>query len=162
MVSPTLPPRTRRFKWVSIPVDMADIKPETITTGFNRQYGIEVAFVTGKGGDTVGLANKLPPFGQPVSFANFDPSDSGVIVEPITGTKFNYKTGKVKGDWCPSPLGRIILGRLTNPDSAVKIPIRKSGGGFQAQVNVNAKLQFEADYWRGVLDAQGKVDGGYY
>ena len=27
---------------------------------------------------------------------------------------------------------------------------------------VNLKAQFESNYWRGVLDAQGKVDGGYY
>ena len=40
--------------------------------------------------------------------------------------------------------------------------LRKQGGSLQALVNVNAKAQFESNYWRGVLDAQGKVDGGYY
>ena len=40
--------------------------------------------------------------------------------------------------------------------------MRKQGGSLQALVNVNAKAQFESNYWRGVLDAQGKVDGGYY
>ena len=39
---------------------------------------------------------------------------------------------------------------------------RKQGGKVQALVNVNAKQQFESKYWRGILDAQGKVDGGYY
>ena len=41
-------------------------------------------------------------------------------------------------------------------------PCRKSGGAVQALVNINAKAQFEQGYWRGILDAQGKVDGGYY
>lgn len=42
------------------------------------------------------------------------------------------------------------------------VPVRKQGGSVQVQINVNAKAQFESKYWRGVLDAQGKVDGGYY
>ena len=42
------------------------------------------------------------------------------------------------------------------------VPVRKQGGQVQVQINVNAKAQFESKYWRGVLDAQGKVDGGYY
>ena len=32
----------------------------------------------------------------------------------------------------------------------------------QALLDVNAKKRFDAGYWRGILDAQGKVDGGYY
>lgn len=40
--------------------------------------------------------------------------------------------------------------------------VRSSGGNLQAYVQVNAKAQFEKQYWKGVLDAQGKADGGYY
>jgi hypothetical protein len=39
---------------------------------------------------------------------------------------------------------------------------RVQGGNVQCLINVNAKAQFEQGYWRGVLDSQGKVDGGYY
>ena len=35
-------------------------------------------------------------------------------------------------------------------------------GVVQVLINVNAKAQFESNYWRGILDSQGKVDGGYY
>jgi len=49
----------------------------------------------------------------------------------------------------------FLLGRC-----AVKL--RKQGGYVQALINVNAKAQFEQKYWRGILDSQGKVDGGYY
>jgi hypothetical protein len=41
-------------------------------------------------------------------------------------------------------------------------PVRKQGNSIQVQINVNAKAQFEENYWRGILDAQGKQDGAYY
>jgi len=42
-------------------------------------------------------------------------------------------------------------------------PCRKGlGGNVEVLINANAKAQFEQNYWRGVLDSQGKVDGGYY
>jgi len=42
-------------------------------------------------------------------------------------------------------------------------PVRKSlGGNIEVLINVNAQAQFEQSYWRGILDSQGKVDGGYY
>merc|ERR1711892_1039731 len=53
-------------------------------------------------------------------------------------------------------------GRPTSPSDIPVFPVRKQGGSVQVQINVNAKAQFESKYWRGVLDAQGKVDGGYY
>ena len=40
--------------------------------------------------------------------------------------------------------------------------VRKQGKAVQALINVNLKAQFEFNYWRGILDSQGKVDGGYY
>lgn len=145
--------------WVPI-IPSSDAKPLSVTSGF--QYGIEVAVVSDKGGNVYGLSNKLPPFGQPTTFATFDASKPDCIIEPVTGTAYNYKTGKVSGAWCPSPLGKIIFGLLTSPTDVQKVQVRKKGKAVEALINVNAKQQFESDYWRGVLDAQGKVDGGYY
>ena len=48
------------------------------------------------------------------------------------------------------------------PHRAFAVECRKSGNAIQVKVNVNAKAQFEEGYWRGILDAQGKTDGGYY
>jgi hypothetical protein len=57
-------------------------------------------------------------------------------------------------------VGAISGGGL--PDVPV-YPVRKTlGGNIEVLINVNAKAQFEQKYWRGVLDSQGKVDGGYY
>lgn len=36
------------------------------------------------------------------------------------------------------------------------------GGGIQVEVDKNARKAYEADYWKGLLDAQGKNDGTYY
>merc|ERR1712113_937738 len=67
--------------WVPI-VSASDAKPLTVTSGF--QYGVEVAVVSGKGGNVYGLSNKLPPFGQPTTFATFDATKPDCIVEPVT------------------------------------------------------------------------------
>ena len=84
------------------------------------------------------------------------------IVEPLTNTAFSLKTGKVTGTWCPSPLGKLVFGRLIPPQNVPVFKCRKQGSVVQVLINVNAKAQFERNYWRGILDSQGKVDGGYY
>ena len=83
-------------------------------------------------------------------------------MEPLTNTAFSLKTGKVQGTWCPSPLGKLIFGRLIPPQNVPVFKCRKQGSVVQVLINVNAKAQFERNYWRGILDSQGKVDGGYY
>jgi len=146
-----------RKVWVSW-IDAADAKPGTINSGF--RYGQEIAIVCDPKGGLFALSNKMPPTGQPTTFAKF--GEKGTVVEPITLTEFSTKTGKQVGTWCPSPVGRLLIGRLTSPSDIPVFPVRKQGGSVQVQINVNAKAQFESKYWRGVLDAQGKVDGGYY
>ena len=142
--------------WVTF-ADARDCKPGTVVSGIN--YGLEIAIATTSAGRQFALSNKLPPTGQPATLGGlFD----DVIVEPLTNTAYKLTTGKVEGTWCPSPIGRLIFGRLIKPTNVDVYKCRKQGGKVQALVNVNAKQQFESKYWRGVLDAQGKVDGGYY
>merc|ERR1711869_38286 len=95
------------------------------------------------------LSNKMPPTGQPTTFAKF--GEKGTVVEPVTLTEFSLKTGKQVGVWCPSPIGRLLIGRLTTPSDIPTFPVRKQGGSVQVQINVNAKAQFETKYWRGIL-----------
>lgn len=40
--------------------------------------------------------------------------------------------------------------------------VRSKGGILEAYLNVNARQEYESAYWTGILDAQGKADGGYY
>mmetsp|Transcript_67977 Transcript_67977/g.129254 ORF Transcript_67977/g.129254 Transcript_67977/m.129254 type:complete len:224 (+) Transcript_67977:68-739(+) len=133
-----------------------DVKPGEVVSGF--QYGQEVAIASTKGGKLYGLSNKLPPTGQPATLAELK---GDTIVEPLSGTVYDLSTGKVK-DWCPSLIGKLLLGRLIPKEDVETFKVRKSGKTISVLINVNAKKQFEAGYWRGVLDAQGKVDGGYY
>merc|ERR1719198_773881 len=143
--------------WVSW-IDAKDAKPGTINSGF--RYGQEIAIVCEPSGGLFALSNKMPPTGQPTTFAKF--GEKGTILEPITLTAYNTKTGKQTGTWCPSPIGRLLYSRLSAPSDIPSFPVRKQGGAIQVQINVNAKAQFESKYWRDILDSQGKVDGGYY
>lgn len=143
--------------WVTF-ASAADCKPGTIVSGF--QYGQELAIACEpKGGKLYAMSNKMPPTSQPATFGELQ--GNGIITEPVSGSTFSMKTGKPAGPWCPTAVGKII-GFLVAPTDMIVFPVRKSGSNVQCLINVNAKAQFEASYWRGVLDAQGKVDGGYY
>lgn len=53
----------------------------------------------------------------------------------------------------------LLLGGLV----CVLLPqVKKNGSKIQVEVDVNYKTNYESNYWRGILDAQGKTDGGYY
>jgi len=143
-------------------VKSSEVPPGTVVSGF--RFGQEIA-IANAGGTLYALSNKLPPTGQPATFGTIE--KGGLIREPVTGTRFNLKTGKVaqEADWI---IGKAIggfVGALSGgslPDVPV-YPVRKGlGGNVEVLINVNAKAQFEQNYWRGVLDSQGKVDGGYY
>ena len=55
-----------------------------------------------------------------------------------------------------------LLGGLFEPSGVNTYPVKKQGANLCVQVDVNAKLAFEQQYWSGVLDAQGKANGKYY
>lgn len=85
------------------------------------------------------------------------------IKDPQWGTQYSLQSGEVVGKWCPSPpiIGGII-GSIF-PQQGVWVPqVREQGGYIEVLVDVNAKAEFEKKYWKGILDAQGKADGGYY
>jgi nitrite reductase/ring-hydroxylating ferredoxin subunit len=141
--------------WITF-VSTKECPPGQIASGF--RYGQEIAVANDKG-QLYAISNKLPPTGQPATFATLE--GKGLMKEPVTGTLFNMKTGKPVGEWCPSLVGKLFR-LLVGPQEVPVYPVRKSGNNIEVQINVNAKAQFEANYWRGVLDSQGKVDGGYY
>jgi len=135
----------------------SELKPGEVVSGF--QFGQEIAIAKTKSGKLFALSNKLPPTGQPATFGKIE---GDTIIEPISSTAFKLSTGKVDGKWCPSAIGQLILQRIIAPTDVPVFKVRDQGGKLQVQVNANAKAQFEQKYWRGVLDSQGKVDGGYY
>jgi nitrite reductase/ring-hydroxylating ferredoxin subunit len=85
------------------------------------------------------------------------------LQDPQWGTQYSLVDGSVVGKWCPSP---PILGGLIGavfPARGVWVPqVREQGGYVEVLIDVDAKADFEKSYWKGILDAQGKTDGGYY
>jgi len=134
-----------------------DLEKGGVVSGF--QYNQEIAIARTKSGKVYALSNKLPPTGQPATFGEVE---GETIIDPISGTKFSLATGKVQGKWCPNALGQLLLGRIIGQQDVPVYQVRERGGKIEVNINVNAKASFEQQYWRGVLDAQGKVDGGYY
>lgn len=114
------------------------------------------------------------------------PVSGGTIKDPLTGTMFNLKTGEIVGDWCPNfPFS--FLFSLIEPAGLPVFKCKTQGNSVSVEVDINAKTNFEhvavstsalffflscahvltkplrrSGYWKGILDAQGKADGGYY
>jgi nitrite reductase/ring-hydroxylating ferredoxin subunit len=110
------------------------------------------------------VGNLCPHIGTPMSEGADVIGD--VIVCPLHGSSFKTTTGELI-DWCPSP---PIIGPLTglvvDKKNLLIFECRESGlfggGDIEVLVDTNAKKAYEADYWKGLLDAQGKDDGTYY
>ena len=104
------------------------------------------------------LGNKSPVLGTPMAAGRVA---GGEIKDPLTGTSFSVKSGQVVGPWCPNfPFN--FLFSVIEPQGLPVFKCKTGGGAVQVEVDVNAKTNFESGYWKGILDAQGKTDGGYY
>merc|ERR1712061_241441 len=96
------------------------------------------------------VGNLCPHIGTPMS------EGADVIGDPLHGSSFSTKTGDLI-DWCPSP---PIIGPLTGfvveKKNLAVFDVRASflGGDIEVLVDTNAKKAYEADYWKGLLDAQ--------
>eukprot|EP00543_Licmophora_paradoxa_P001569 CAMPEP_0202443704 /NCGR_PEP_ID=MMETSP1360-20130828/2889_1 /ASSEMBLY_ACC=CAM_ASM_000848 /TAXON_ID=515479 /ORGANISM="Licmophora paradoxa, Strain CCMP2313" /LENGTH=181 /DNA_ID=CAMNT_0049059451 /DNA_START=40 /DNA_END=585 /DNA_ORIENTATION=- len=131
-------------------------KPGSATSGVAG--GLAICVAVDPKGSVYALGDKCPPVNQPLSFGKVN--SDGTIQDPVLGTKFSLKTGEVI-QWCPDGIGKL-LGGLFDPIGVPTYPVRQKGGNVEVQVDVNAKANFEANYWSGVLDAQGKANGKYY
>lgn len=132
-------------------------KPGKATSGVAG--GLAICIATDKNGAVYALGDKCPPVNQPLSFGKVNPD--GTIQDPVLGTKFSLKTGEVVGAWCPSGIGKLIGGAFS-PEGVPTYPVKKGGKFLEVAVDVNYKFNYEANYWSGILDAQGKDNGKYY
>ena len=131
-------------------------KPGGATSGVAG--GLAICIAVDPKGAVYALGDKCPPVGQPLSFGSVN--SDGTIQDPVLGTKFSLKTGAVV-EWCPTGIGKL-LGGLFEPSGVPTYAVRKAGANLEVQVDVNAKANFESNYWSGILDAQGKANGKYY
>jgi len=135
-----------------------ELKPATLTAAFGA--GQDILIATDKGGKIFATANVCPHIGTPLDQGTVE---GNTIVCPLHRSAFDLKSGKLVGPWCPAPpLIGPLTGKLKSPRELLTFQARKSGDKVQVLLDVNAKKRFDANYWRGILDSQGKVDGGYY
>lgn len=110
------------------------------------------------------IGDKAPPTG--ISFSVGGEIQGEKVLEVQYGNTFDPFTGQPEGEWCPSPpvIGKIVGAFMGERQAVAVFDVREGffGGDIEVLMDLNAKNAYEADYWKGLLDAQGKDDGSYY
>merc|ERR1719412_748901 len=101
--------------------------------------GLDIAIGKTESGKLFAVGDKAPPTGISLSQGGY--VEGECVVEPQYGSKFDVFMG-----------GPTMIATFQCRD----------GGSIQVEVDTNARKAYEADYWKGLLDAQGKNDGTYY
>jgi len=149
--------------WLKTGFTSKDIANESIEVVCLAGCDICVGKTTG--GKLFAIGDKAPPTG--ISFSLGSEVQGDTIVEAQYGNAFNVFSGQPVSDtWCPSPplVGPVIGAVMGGPQAVSVFEARQAflGNDIEVLVDTNAKKAYEADYWKGLLDAQGKVDGTYY
>jgi len=148
------------FQWLKTGLKTGDLAPTDLRA--LNMAGVDVLIGKNQSGGLFCVGNLCPHLGTPMSEGADVIGD--VIVCPLHGSSFKTTTGELI-DWCPSP---PIIGPLTGlvieKKALAVFEIKTSflGDDIEVKIDTNAKKAYEADYWKGLLDAQGKVDGTYY
>jgi len=146
--------------WVKTGLKAGDLAPTELRA--KNLGGTDVLVGKDQSGKLFCVGNLCPHIGTPMSEGADVIGDA--IVCPLHGSSFKVTTGELI-DWCPSP---PIIGPLTGlvieKKNLAVFDIRTNffGGEVEVLIDTNAKRAYEANYWKGVLDAQGKDDGTYY
>uniref|UniRef100_A0A7S2JEG4 Rieske domain-containing protein n=1 Tax=Alexandrium andersonii TaxID=327968 RepID=A0A7S2JEG4_9DINO len=150
------------FQWLKTGFKASDLGPGDFRTIFLA--GCDVCVGKTQDGKLFAVGDKAPPTG--VSFSVGGEVRGSCIEEFQYGNQFDVFTGLPVGEWCPSPplIGPVIGAFMGGPQAVYVFDVREGffGGDVEVSVDTNAKKAYEADYWKGLLDAQGKVDGTYY
>jgi len=143
--------------WVKV-ASTSDLKPNSLTPTFAA--GQDILIAVEKSGSVYATANVCPHIGTPLDQGKLK---DGCVVCPLHGTAFDLGTGKLTGEWCPSPpIIGPLTGALKSPRDLAVFPVRQRGANIEVFIDVNARARYDAGFWKGILDAQGKADGGYY
>jgi len=148
------------FQWLKTGLKTGDLAPTELRA--LNMAGVDVLIGKNQSGGLFCVGNLCPHLGTPMSEGADIIGD--VIVCPLHGSSFKTTNGELI-DWCPSP---PIIGPLTGlvieKKALAVFEIKTSflGDDIEVKIDTNAKKAYEADYWKGLLDAQGKVDGTYY
>jgi len=120
--------------------------------------GLDVCIAVATDGLVYALGNKVPPTGTPLAGGKVS---KDTIKDPQYGTEYDLNSGAAV-KWLPGPIGALLKVVFQEPASLPTYRVKKGGSTIQVEVDVNYKLAYESNYWKGILDAQGKTEGGYY
>lgn len=111
-------------------------------------------------GQVYASSNICPHLGTPLTDGSIA---DGQLTCAQHKSSWDLSTGNLAGEWCPfPPLVGPLLGKLQGPRQLTVFAVRQNGGEIEALLNVDAKSDYEQDYWFGLLDSKGKATGDYY
>jgi len=153
----TAPLTMKTDAWVQL-CPTSDITPGELKPVFTSGQTIVVA--CDFDGQVYAAANICPHLGTPLDNGSVG---DGNITCAQHKSSWDLTTGELAGEWCPFPpvLGPL-LGKLNPPSNLQVYPVREAGGFIEALLDVDAKEDYEKNYWRGLLDSTGKATGDYY
>jgi nitrite reductase/ring-hydroxylating ferredoxin subunit len=126
--------------------------------------GVDIVVGKTQTGKLFALADKCPPTGTSLSVGGEVVGET--ILDPQYGTPFDVFSGVPQGEWCPSPplIGGFVGFLMGGPQCVQTFECREEflTKEVQVLVDTNTRKAYEANYWKGLLDAQGKNDGTYY
>ena len=148
--------------WIKTGVKASELQPQQLKA--LTLAGNDVLVGKTEAGSLFCVGNLCPHIGTPMSEGADVIGD--VIVCPLHGSSFKVTNGELI-DWCVSPpIIGPLTGLIVEKKNLLVFEVRQGGflgsGDVEVLVDVNAKKAYEANYWKGLLDAQGKDDGTYY
>ena len=150
-----------QLAWISTGVQDSDIDPEE--TRVICLNGLDICLGKTSSGKLFAVGDKAPPTG--LSFGLGCQIAGDTIRDVQYGNVWNVFDGVPEEPWCPNPpiVGSVVALVAGGPQCIGVYELRKPffGGAVEVLLDINAKRAYEAQYWKGLLDAQGKEDGAY-
>lgn len=150
-------PSMKTEAWVPL-LSTSEIAPGDLKAVYAASQSILVS--CDYDGQVYASSNICPHLGTPLTDGAIG---DGVLTCAQHKSSWDLTTGELAGEWCPfPPIVGPLLGKLQGPRGLVVFPVRQTGGSIEALIDVEARADFEKDYWRGILDSTGKATGDYY
>jgi nitrite reductase/ring-hydroxylating ferredoxin subunit len=150
------------YSWLKVGYKTNELQPGDLRTV--AVAGCDVCVGKTATGKLFCLGDKLPPTG--ISLSVGGEVEGEKVKEAQYGNIFDPFTGQPEGPWCPEPplIGAFVGTFMGGAYPVATFETRETflGGDIEVLIDTNAKRAYEADYWKGLLDAQGKDDGSYY
>lgn len=147
----------KRDAWVPL-LETAEIAPGELKAVIAASQQILVS--CDYDGQVYASANICPHLGTPLVDGAIG---DGVLTCTQHKSSWDLSTGELAGAWCPfPPIIGPVLGKLQGPRPLEVYAVRENGGQIEALLDIEARADYEKEYWQGILDATGKATGGYY